>query len=398
MVLYRATDNCNNTSECSFEITVNVDLSAEVAVTDASCGAEDGSISVQVSGGTPPYTIEPNILTGLAAGNYQVIVTDAGGCNYVETVTVVQANNNLEANISVLDVSCFEGNDGSALLEISGGSGNYSAEVSGNANLQALSAGEYFITITDSSTGCELILDFMVDQPDALFVDLSNPITDDCTGQLLEVNIITTGGTAPYTIEALDQTNGVLYVVTDANECTLEAFLELDIIVNVLQISNAVITNSDAGLNNGIVDIEINGGIPPYTFSWIDPNGNVISTNEDLTNVGPGDYIVLVLDANGCVVESQTYTVDEISATIDLDGDNQKLLLYPNPVVENISIEYVGKVANGLSVFDKHGRLIYHTTQQNPKQKINMGHFASGLYIVKADFGEEIVVKTILKI
>ena len=67
--------------------------------TDATCDGEcDGTGEVQITGGTPPYTIlwdDPSaqtsaIATGLCAGTYNVTVTDANGC---ETTTQIEIEN-----------------------------------------------------------------------------------------------------------------------------------------------------------------------------------------------------------------------------------------------------------------------------------------------------------------
>jgi len=84
---------------CSTTATFTVGSPAAIAVngveTNVICGASDGSIATAVSGGTSPYTYTwtPNNettsgLTGLAAGNYSVIVTDDNGCSANESYTI----------------------------------------------------------------------------------------------------------------------------------------------------------------------------------------------------------------------------------------------------------------------------------------------------------------------
>lgn len=50
------------------------------------------------------------------------------------------------------------------------------------------------------------------------------------------------------------------------------------------------------GANDGTINIQINGGKAPYTIAW--SNG---SDNESLKDLGPGEYKVVVTDANNCV-------------------------------------------------------------------------------------------------
>jgi hypothetical protein len=68
--------------------------STEVVETEGN----DGSINLTVSGGVAPYTYDwsgpdgfstdTEDLSDIAAGDYEVEITDAIGCTYVHTVTV----------------------------------------------------------------------------------------------------------------------------------------------------------------------------------------------------------------------------------------------------------------------------------------------------------------------
>ena len=58
------------------------------------------------------------------------------------------------------------------------------------------------------------------------------------------------------------------------------------------------------GTNTGSVNITVSGGCMPYTYLW--SNGAV---TEDLSNVGPGVYIVTVTDCSGCAFTPDPYVV-----------------------------------------------------------------------------------------
>src|SRR5688500_4772235 len=90
----------NGTCSAFDEVTVTNFQSPSSTITtqsNVSCnGGTDGSIDLTVTGGTTPYTyvwtgtgvIAANQdQTGLAAGTYNVTVTDAEGCTTVESVT-----------------------------------------------------------------------------------------------------------------------------------------------------------------------------------------------------------------------------------------------------------------------------------------------------------------------
>jgi hypothetical protein len=59
---------------------------------------------------------------------------------------------------------------------------------------------------------------------------------------------------------------------------------------------NGVSTNVQCfGQANGAIDVTVMQGTPAYTYSW--DNG---ATTEDLTNLAPGTYRLVVVDGNGC--------------------------------------------------------------------------------------------------
>lgn len=58
------------------------------------------------------------------------------------------------------------------------------------------------------------------------------------------------------------------------------------------------------GANDGAIDLEVSGGLPPYSFAW--SNG---SDSEDLAALEPGLYSVIVTDANGCLSEFTEFEV-----------------------------------------------------------------------------------------
>lgn len=149
-------------SACSNPCTIALNSST----TPESCGAlMDGTASVTASGGTPPYlytwntspTQNTSTATGLAAGDYQVTVSDFTGCVQIKTVTVNGAST-VTGTITVTDETCA-GNDGTATITPSGGTGTYTvvwatspAPQVGNTAI-GLKEGAYAVSITDA-LGC----------------------------------------------------------------------------------------------------------------------------------------------------------------------------------------------------------------------------------------------------
>jgi gliding motility-associated-like protein len=131
---------------------------------DVTCfGDTDGSASVQVSGGSSPYTYawspsggSGDIATGLAAGNYTVTVTDNVGCSSVQTIVIGTPSLLVVGGVET-NVSCTSSTPGSITTNTTGGSGSYTYDWTPNgettASLTGLAAGSYGVTVTDAN-GC----------------------------------------------------------------------------------------------------------------------------------------------------------------------------------------------------------------------------------------------------
>src|SRR5690606_12026501 len=136
----------------------------------------NGAIDLEVNGGTPPYSYlwsngaVTQDLSGLAAGSYDLTVTDGNGCQINETFTI-----NDPAPVSVTsaitNVSCNGGTNGAVNISINGGTppyGNFSwSNGAVTEDISGLSAGSYTINLTDAN-GCPGSATFNVSEPPLL--------------------------------------------------------------------------------------------------------------------------------------------------------------------------------------------------------------------------------------
>ncbi len=329
---------------CSTTLTATVGQTDAIvvtvdSVTDAACfGQASGAIDISVTGGTPNYTYNwdsgntTQDLSGVAAGTYNVTVTDANGCTGVANgVTVGQANPIAVTVDSTSNASCNLADDGSISISVTGGTPGYTYAWSNFGTTQDITgipAGTYAVTVTDVNgcTGTASGINITEPNPlDAMMTGMTRPgCFGDTTGSL---DITVTGGTPAYsylwsngaTTEDLTNIAAGAYdvTVTDANGCT-------DVLAGITlgqptQLA-ATVSITDATCNgaaDGAVDLTVTGGTTGYTFAW--GNG---ATTEDLSNLNPGTYAVTVTDANGCTTAASGTVGEPNGIEIDFDITN----------------------------------------------------------------------------
>ena len=201
---------CNSQSQCTSQANVGqadrINIPA-TGVTNVSCSGK-GAINVTgITGGTQPfnvYTWDPNVgntsnLTNLDAGTYRLTVTDIRGCTGTQTYVITDTRTEMTATATHTDVSCFGGNNGTITVSPSGGCPPYNI----TGAVMNLSAGNYTVTITDSTTPANVAtVSVTISQPSA--VTVSSTIVDANEGQNNgSITLIPREGTGPYNITCL---------------------------------------------------------------------------------------------------------------------------------------------------------------------------------------------------
>lgn len=297
------------------QVTVGGTPAMDLHITGVSSGcAANGTATAMVTPGTgtPPYSFlwsngaTTSVINNLTAGTYTVTATDANGCTAVDQVTV-SGSSNLTVNATGSAVSCFNGTNGSATATAAGATGTVTYQWSNGGTSQTinnLSAGTYFVTVTDQGSGCTAFTSAFVSQPTQVTLTVTS-INGQCN-TLGSATAIATGGTAPYTYAwsnggtgtTITGLNSGAYMVTatDANGCVTMGMTTvtnstagLNVTVNVTHSISAV--NAD----DGAVSTSVSGGTAPYTYAW-----NTGATTSSLSNLGPGTYTVTVTSTDGC--------------------------------------------------------------------------------------------------
>ena len=332
-ILVTDDNGCTSSSSATIDTAYAV-YGSLVSQTPVSCfGGIDGTVTVQLTGGLPPYSYSINgvqfvpasTFTGLASGNYVVTLRDSKGCTDFVTVTITQPLQ-LQAQIdSVFNIGCNGSNTGAIYITVSGGNPVYSFLWSNAAvteDVTGLAAGTYNVAVTDSK-GCTTSVGATISQPLPLFLNIASYhdllCYNDSSGS---VDVTANGGVPPYSFvwsngETTEDIYGLLpntysVTVTDANGC--QQTISQDVI-QPAQLSSTISSTQVlcAGASSGSVDLGVTGGTSPYNYVW---NNGAIT--EDLTGVPGGTYTVVIHDANGCSVVNSVTVTEPAPVTISV--------------------------------------------------------------------------------
>jgi gliding motility-associated-like protein len=302
-----------------------------------------GSITLNISGGTPGYTVlwngpvGPQIIS-LCAGNYIPTIQDANGCNV--TLPAIALNTFSETAVSA-NVDCPTDEDGSINLTVSGGNTPYTFEwknaggvvVSDDEDLANATPGTYTVRITDAS-GLVLVRQYTVTAQSNFSV--SPQVTSNYSNFAVSCADATDGSAVANIAGSGDfdvvwESNGNTFVgatlqnagsgsytatVTDELGCEVTASLTLNA-PPALVLNANVIAVSCLDDKNGEIQVFASGGIPGiYQYQW----SNGIFGNQ-VRFLGAGNYTVTATDLNGCE-KVETYALADptpILVTFDIE-------------------------------------------------------------------------------
>lgn len=353
--------------DCTGPLTVTIQGSSssspldasESSITQPDCGP-NGSIVIEVTGGSPDYTFQwqkdgvdystDQNITDAGAGSYTVVITDDSGCSMDLGPIELTEPDAIVLTADASDPNCnMEGTDfdGTIDLSVSGGvaaSGyTYAWTTTNGSGLDAssedqsgLGGGEYTVVVTDDNN-CTATMSWTLTAPDEFDVAWTSE-NPDCNADNGEANgsvsVNVTGGTLDYTYE-WSTTDGSGLVteegdqsglsagtytlkVTDSKGCVIEKSMTLEaptaIVVALTKVDPTC--NADNGTSDGSIDITVSGGSGDYTYAWTSDGGTGLDeSSSNQTGLGTGTYTVVVTDVHGCS-ETAEITLDGPDAII----------------------------------------------------------------------------------
>ena len=287
-------------------------------------GAADGAVKAEIFGGIPPYNIswsngESRLgIENLSAGNYSVLVEDAGHCLISDTIELHEPTpltiNSISSPFLLgtnFNVSACNKKDGSIFLNVSGGSPPYSFRWSNGEftqNLDHLEAGRYSVIVSDANDA--------------------------------------------------EATANILLIESP----------EVDMQLIPLVFSNGKNT-SCYHCNNGSIQVSNLQGVAPFYFQW--SSGQTL---QNIVNLDAGDYVLFLRDALGCEAKKsiRLFSPDREDWTMNGNvnsnssnhflgtNDNQDLVFKTN------GFERFRLMSSGISVFSSELKIL------NPSGKTAM--------------------------
>ena len=327
--LHTVTITDANGCEETLEVLIYEALEFILTIVDETCyNACDGSIELEVSGGLENYTYEWDnggsapINMGLCQGIYIVTITDAAGSEIIEDFEVTGPEDLVIVGMWT-DVIC-SGQDGYITTEVLGGTPDYSYIWSNGettSDIYNLTGTDYSLTVTDAQ-GCTAVENFQIVVLDSLLI--TGVVTDESCGGggNGEIDISLGNGIPPYTYlwsngfngEDIDGLVSGTYSVTVADDQGCEG--SASFFVGAGGDLDVVVTITDAscnGVDDGAIDLDVSGGVEPYTYTW--DSG---ASDAQITDLASGTYSVTIEDSGGC---TWTDAIDVgAGAGVELEG------------------------------------------------------------------------------
>ena len=305
-------NNCMDTSTATIVEPDSIIISIDK--TDVNCyGGDNGILFIDANGGSSPYYYSlnnamfqtSNVFAGLEQGEYFITVKDFNNCTVFDSVTISEPNP-IEISInSSKDVQCFGQNTGSIEFHVTGGILPYEYYLDFNSTdtlIYDLIAGNYQIIVSDSA-GCSETLNFEINQPDSIYIDV--PTTDTIYfGESLQIiSEYYSNSSSPEFIwepedfidcnncpdPSLSPINSTKYIVTLVDNGVCYATDTISVIVipdKKLFIPNAFTPNND-GLNDEFYVYTM--GIKDFFIQIFDKWGNQVFESRDINDGWNGE-------------------------------------------------------------------------------------------------------------
>ena len=264
------------------------------------------------------------------------VVKDQNNCIDSIDYTITSAGEIIPYLDSTVGIDCSGSNQGAAFIGVQGGVPTYVYSLEDEfgtvetiespeslVQFDALNSGNYFLSVEDAN-GCSntfsnsLSFDLSDGQTISVELDVTSPSCNSFNNGSVNISNIE-GGVAPFNIKLL-LNNFPIYETTlseiepitfpdlessiyslklfDANGCSFDTVLVIDQ-PNELDVSLESSNITCFGINDGTIDLSINGGTSPYSINL---NNQVVETGDEYVfdNLEVNSYTLSITDSQGC--------------------------------------------------------------------------------------------------
>jgi len=324
--------------------------------------AIDGSITLDVSGGLPPYSYSwtrqsDNVSVGneatipnLGADSYSVSISDSNGCTISEIYEVTQPDIIEE---TIIQPSCSGESDGSISVLANQGNGAFTYLWNNGAtenSIDNLPAGNYTVTVTGFADGPETRT-YLLENPIPLEVNLGIDRVL-CANQTLDLDATVDDETATYSWNSdngftssepnvvLSETGNYVVTVQSQTGCTTQGSIFINVSTDEIDAEFAM--SSQAFVGETVIAVDLSFPLPEG-IEWIVPIGaSIVSQDKDAVEFSfaeAGEYDITVITSNGDCIAQKTkklLVVAKDGLIQEEDSKNgqkvvEEFIVYPNP-------------------------------------------------------------------
>ncbi len=389
-----------NAFGCALDIALGPDLiicDGDTNIITPGVNGPAGNVSYLWSDGS-----SSSFLQITESGTYCVTITDAANCQDLDCIEVTEIVIP-SLTCPAINESAPGANDGAIQCDSLSGIVSYLwSNGATTSSIEGLSPGQYCLTVTEVN-GCTKSQCYFV-QPGDCQLTVNSVITNVlCSGEATgSVALTADNGTDPITyIWSNGQSDSLIenlvagnYAVTvaEASGCvSLQSF----IISEPPPMSVAIdsIAPADA-TGSGLIWITATGGIPDYTYQWVDPLGEII-LSEDLNNLTQsGNYSLVLTDAVGCVTILDSFYVDQ-NVAVDHTSSLKSIRVYPVPAKDVLMVNTVYSIEE-VFITGVDGRVYKHFIKPGGN-RFDVADLGPGWYVLRMFDGRDWYVARMVK-
>ncbi|RYZ49642.1 MAG: hypothetical protein EOP49_15835 [Sphingobacteriales bacterium] len=319
-VVFTDANGCTGVVTTTVGAGSSITSSAPSTVPATCAGANNGSATINPTSGSGPYTYSlnggtpqtSNVFTGLAGGNYSVLITDASGCTGTRTFFV-----NTGAGISLAPPtstpeSCPGAANGTITVTTNNGTAPFTYTLDGGTPqasnvFTGVSSGFHTVVVRDANN-CSATQSLPVSVGTGISAAATTSATA-CAGASngsITVSVTPAAGTYTYVLDGGTPQGTNIFtgvadgphtvIVRDAGGCadTIAVTVAAGSNINA---TTSTTSTSCPGVDNGEITVTPTNGTAPYQYSI---DGTTFQASGTFTGLAPGSYTITIRDASGC--------------------------------------------------------------------------------------------------